>query len=389
MSQARGSVVLVVAHRSLPIAHSVHRPHPFRPSVIARDFSHQEAVTMSSQSPGSSWGRRLMLETLESRTNPSRVLREGDTLIIIGTQDADTVAITDDGQGGLSVTFDNTASGSQNGGSNSGGSSGGSSGSNGSDSNGDNGGGGGTVTQSFTGVDEVIFLGLRGDDVFTYDLTGPLSSDLDLTLLMGAGNNQATVNAADGIDADARLRVDVKGNGGDDDVSVDLGAVGDDAGFELDARLGGGADALDLTQTGDIGAGAQVETRVQAGSGDDTVDVSFDGNAAADSELTIRLSGGSGDDDLTALFTGETDGSLNLRAGGGDGNDTVASEITLVGTSEGEIRARVQGNDGDDDLTLNIVDPGGAVTLTTAILDGGDGMDTATNTANVTVLNVP
>ena len=73
---------------------------------------------MSSQLKGSSLSgqRRLTLESLESRRNPSTVIHEGDTLIIIGTQDDDTVAIVDDGQGGLDVTFDNTANGGGNGG---------------------------------------------------------------------------------------------------------------------------------------------------------------------------------------------------------------------------------------------------------------------------------
>ena len=185
---------------------------------------------MSLQLRGSSLSgqRRLKLETLESRCNPSTVIQEGDTLIIIGTQDADTVAIVDDGQGGLEVTFDNTANGGGNGdgsnGSGSGrrgsnGSGSGSGSSNGSDSHDDDdgGGGGGIETRSFEGIDEVIFLGLRGDDIFSYDLTGPLTTDIDLTLLLGGGDNQATVNAGDGIE-DARLRVDLKGNGGDDDV---------------------------------------------------------------------------------------------------------------------------------------------------------------------------
>ena len=49
----------------------------------------------------------------------------------------------------------------------------------------------------------------------------------------------------------------------------------------------------------------------------------------------------------------------------------------------------MRGNAGDDDLTLNILDPEELATLTTALLDGGDGTDTATNTDNVDVENVP
>ena len=101
--------VIAVHVAGMPIALA-----PFRPLFpVALSHTLLEGVTMSSQLRGSSLSgqRRLKLETLESRCNPSTVIQEGDTLIIIGTQDADTVAIVDDGQGGIVVTFDNTASG--------------------------------------------------------------------------------------------------------------------------------------------------------------------------------------------------------------------------------------------------------------------------------------
>src|SRR5262245_5952749 len=55
--------------------------------------------------------RRPTLEVLESRSNPSTVHFNSGTLVIIGTRGDDTVAIVDDGDGGLQVTFDNTAGG--------------------------------------------------------------------------------------------------------------------------------------------------------------------------------------------------------------------------------------------------------------------------------------
>ena len=226
----------------------------------------------------------------------------------------------DDGQGGLEVTFDNTASGGANGGgshSGSNGSGSGSGGSNGSDSNGDNGGGGGgIVTESFTGVEEVVFLGLAGDDTFTYELTGPLTTDLDLNLLMGRDNNSATIDASAGIEAGATLVVDVKGNGGDDDFAIDVGDIGDDATFDLVARLGGGDDLFSLIEVGDIGAGASVSTRVEGAGGNDAIDASVEGNVAEGAEVDLRFNGGIGNDTIDLSVEGDVaaDALLDIRS---------------------------------------------------------------------------
>ena len=47
----------------------------------------------------SSPARRPTLEVLDSRCNPSTVHFDHGTLVIVGTRDADTVAVVDDGQG--------------------------------------------------------------------------------------------------------------------------------------------------------------------------------------------------------------------------------------------------------------------------------------------------
>src|SRR5262245_12736869 len=177
---------------------------------------------MSSHLVPPSWIRQRhpQVESLESRWNPSTVHFDDGTLVIVGTREADTVAIVDDGDGGVEVTFDNTAgAGGQNGSNGSNGSHNGSgsgsndsrndsNGSNGSDSNGD-GGAGGITTRAFDNVDRVIFLGLGGDDVVTYDLTGPLVGDLDIELFLGSGADVATLNLQPGAGADAQLHVNV------------------------------------------------------------------------------------------------------------------------------------------------------------------------------------
>src|SRR5688572_12437543 len=158
---------------------------------------------MSKRKTGWTWvgQRRPQLELLETRWNPSTVKLHGDNLIILGTPAADTVAITDNGQGELTVTYNNTASGrgGQNGGSNGSGGSGSnrSNGSNGSDSNGSNGGGGGGLppgptTATFSGVEDVIFLGFDGNDQFTYNLSAALTDERGIRAFLGDGDDTAT-----------------------------------------------------------------------------------------------------------------------------------------------------------------------------------------------------
>jgi hypothetical protein len=359
---------------------------------------------MRLNSNGPAPARRLTLETLESRWNPSTVILEGSTLIVIGTQEADTVAIVDDGQGNLEVTFDNTANGGgkddpggsrsgSRGGSHGSGSGSGSRGRNGSDckdSNGDDDGdGGGTVTESFEGVEEVIFLGLKGDDVFTYESTAALSSDLDITLLLGDGNDEATITAADGLDADAELQVEIDGGRNDDTVAVEMGAVGDNAQFGFNARLGQGSDSLELFQTGDVGADARAEIEVAGNGGADELVVSVEGNVAETGELSLRLEGGGGSDVIDGLYLGELDGELRLRVDGGAGDDIAGGDVELTGESTGTVNARVLGRGGDDELTLNVNDLEGMGVIETALLNGGGGTDTASATPNVEIRNVP
>ena len=66
---------------------------------------------------------------------------------------------------------------------------------------------------------------------------------------LGGDNDLATINAADGIETDTRLRVDVDAGQGDDEVAVELGAVADDAQFNLKARLGAGNDLFDSSRS--------------------------------------------------------------------------------------------------------------------------------------------
>lgn len=204
----------------------------------------------------------------------------------------------------------------------------------------DNGAGNVDVTvdgtkRSLTNVRGVSVLTFGGDDTVTYTVTGAQT-----------GNRSVAVAAGDGNDT----------------VRLTAGAVGGRFGFA-----------------------------VVGGDGNDTLAATV-GAVAAGGSLTVGLDGGRGTDGITATATGKLDGVLTLGLGGGADNDTVTGTVTADTGSAGRVTAAVAGGAGADKLTLNVAG-GGAGTLAKvyAVLDGGrdSDTDTAVNTPNVQVFNIP
>src|SRR4051794_33938705 len=231
---------------------------------------------MSLHRNGWSWigQRRPTLEALESRWNPSTVRFHDGTLAIVGTAGNDTVTITDNGSGQITVSYDNTATGGggQNGGSagsQAGSGSNASNGSSGSNGGGGNtGGGGGTTgptTSTFTGVNRVVFLGLGGDDTVNYSLTGELTNSRSILLDLGAGNDTATLDFGAGVADGGRLRLGVAGGRGDDTVTATFGAVAGDV--SVGADLGAGNDTLNVPSGGGLTGDARLPLAGDGGGG--------------------------------------------------------------------------------------------------------------------------
>src|SRR5262249_7126976 len=224
-------------------------------------------------------------EPLENRWCPSTVRFDDGSLRILGTEGADTVVIVDDGKGGVTVTFDNTAQGG-NGDDNNGsgehsGRHHGGGGDNDDDNGNNNGSGsndsgsndsnnvGGPTTETFTGVEEIRFRGLGGDDNVTYRLSGELTTDRDVRLDLGSGNDTATIDLAAGVNG-AELRLFVNGGQDDDKVNITLGAV-TDGDVTLMTNLGSGNDTLQTTGTGELTGFAGAQLMAFGGGGDDTI----------------------------------------------------------------------------------------------------------------------
>lgn len=180
----------------------------------------------------------------------------------------------------------------------------------------------------------------------------------------------------------ADVQLDIRLGGGDDNLDVGgdvaVTAYGEGGGDALQAGAAGSVlDAGDGDDSLTGGAGAD---RLSGGTGNDVVDAAGGSDVVDGGDGSDVVDGGSGDDTLSGgAGDDQIDGtSGNDRIDGGDGRDVIApgtgagrtsggagnDQIALSGAAGGE----VSGDDGDD--TLDATDAVGPVAL-----DGGAGQD--------------
>src|SRR5216684_6324 len=200
------------------------------------------------------------LEALEDRNCPSFIAVEGHTLLIRGDNTADTISITDSGNGTVSGTIDG---------------------------------------QSATGtaIHNIVVHTGGGDDTLTYTLTNPLTSAEHLQINMGSGKDSATLDFSPGI-TDTHLKVDFTGGRGDDTLTTKFGPIMDSQ-IYFRANLGKGADMFDGSLLGNIMGDSAVRFLVQGGKGEDTLDATATLNAGSMGEFLGRVKGGQGTNNLT------------------------------------------------------------------------------------------
>jgi hypothetical protein len=317
------------------------------------------------------------VERLESRVCLSCTVDvRGSMLRIIGDGGANSATVTDDGEGGVVATCN----------------------------------GGAAVTAS--GIRRITIDTKGGNDTVNVNVTGELTSRLNIDLVLGAGNDVADLNFA-AISDELRIKADL--GSGDDLIDINLDQeIREDGEVDIDVRGQDGADQFILS-VNEVRAGAELNVRFDGGRGNDTLDVRLgdpvdedaeikidarggDGNDALTvdattfgtganigegAEVEVRLDGGRGNDNLNVSFEGEVDGQLELRLDGGDGNDTVVANVTVNAGSTGQVEARVNGGRGNDNLTLNVFDLALGSARVKAKLDGGAGFDTCVSTPNV------
>jgi hypothetical protein len=300
---------------------------------------------------------------------------EDDTLSILGDAADNNVVITHDGAGNVSVVCD------------------------------------GEPAVLASGIKEIIVDTGDGNDVLTLDVTGELTSKLELNLDLGAGNDSAdldfaTIAAKLEVEADlgagndlfdvnldqeilsrGKAQVDVDGGAGDDRWNLSANEIGSKAKLQASFEGDDGNDILQAFLGDPMEAKAHVQISAEGGAGNDTltVDATTFGTGAdiADgAKLQVHLEGGDGDDTLNSSYEGEVAGMLQLHLSGGEGNDAAVVNATTDVSGKGKVQIHVNGDAGDDALTLNLTSTGNSKHVQAAI-DGGLGMDTCVATPNV------
>jgi hypothetical protein len=318
---------------------------------------------MKAQLPARSRARdrqfRPQLEALESRWCPSASITvSGHTMIIKGDALADQITIRDDGDGGVSASIVSAA---------------------------------GKVTGSGSAITHVEVYAGKGSDMVDFALTNTLATNLDLDVHLGAGNDQANLNFADGIKG-SHVKVDVDGGAGNDQVSAQLGNVTDSY-VQLTGCLGRGADSFNLGFKGDVTGDSDVGIHVNGGKGNDSLHVNAAGlDIGAHSKVAVELNGGYGADNLGLTYDGVLKGKLTVKLNGGPGNDTIVGNLTAEVGSTGTLNAVEHAGTGHNNLTLNVNDnsnPGGKSKLADldAVMYGEEGRDIFTHTPNVKVIS--
>ncbi len=279
-------------------------------------------------------GRRLLSGNNAGQVTISEGLSQGTpTLLVLGTNKADVINITDNGSGAagnITVTLGN-----------------------------------GGVYTSKSAVTEIEVMGMGGNDQVSYTLTGPLVAERIVLVDLGAGNDQFTANIN--------------------------GAVDNMSGLDLEAYGDAGNDVMTINQSGEILEGTFIPY-LDGGSGNDTLTYNGTGPVNGGATLNPALAGDAGNDTITSDYSGTIDGTYvyNLTIDGGSGNDNIADDIFVGPGSTGVVGSNatspavVNGGSGNDKIHFAIdVDPTANQAQIAAAVNASTGHDTVEQTANV------
>ncbi|MDA1014314.1 MAG: hypothetical protein O3A00_07650 [Planctomycetota bacterium] len=311
--------------------------------------------------------RQYGMETLELRTMLSATSPDigpvtdvqgptnmmiGDTLFIRGSLGDDTIRVVDNGGG--SITVFNSAV--------------------------DNGRG-----AEFTGVQNVLLRSKRGSDTVDYLITDAGTSVRGIVVCMGpTGNNRFTLNAqaASEVGPDSTIHFTVNGGGDADVVQLNIEDASPD--WVIHSNLRGGDDqfSLNVDTPPDNEIIPCVRVNVRGEGDDDRISIDLTG-ASVDSEILV--SGGAGND-FVAVTADSPPEHAFLRIDGGDGNDTIDAVFSLRSENNGFLAIELLGGDGNDNLNLGF-EGLGTPAIRRALIDGGAGFDTVTAPSFARVLN--
>ncbi|NQV23443.1 MAG: hypothetical protein HQ518_03655 [Rhodopirellula sp.] len=276
----------------------------------------------------------------------------GDTLFIRGSQGDDTIRVVDQGNG--RVTVYNSAV--------------------------DHG-----RAAEFTGVQNVLLRSKQGNDTIDYLISDAGHSVRGVVVCMGpSGQNRFTLNvqAASEVRADSTISFTVNGGDGQDNVRLNIADAS--PGWVIHSNLRGGDDvfSLNVNTPPDNEIIPCVRVNVRGEAGNDRISIDLTG-ASVNSEVLVDA--GAGNDFVAVTADPPPEHSL-FRLSGGDGNDTIDALFNLRSGNRGDIGIELLGEAGDDALRLNFDGPG-TPTIRRALLDGGTGFDSASAPKFARVLN--
>jgi hypothetical protein len=308
-------------------------------------------------------GRRRFipdLQALEERWCPTAVSKFGfavsaDVLTITGDQNANTVTVFDNGQGGIWAQMTTK---------------------------------GRTLTQSFQGIDSLRVNTIAGNNSFTFGMTGPVKKNFNLSVNLGSGNNRANLSLLSDM-TNRQVNVSVQGGAGNDQVWLQVGKLVNTS-LNCNVSLGAGNNAFNGFLNDDVLGHSAANIMVNASAGNNLLLMNAHHvNVAQGSAINVGLQGGSGRDIIATDYLGELDGALTVRHHGGGGNDQQTMKIAADPGSIGQIDCLTTGDAGDDKMFVSFVDnsaagPGvlhnawGKLASVKIIADGGPGFDTLT-----------
>ncbi len=194
----------------------------------------------SKQQTNKTAGVRLRLESLESRVCPSVSvstipIQGGNELLIVGDNNANTIDITDQGDGHIDVVN-----------------------------------GKGKILGSADGITLVKLEGKNGQDTVNYALANTLTNTERVVLDLGKKADSATIDLSKGISG-ANLHLKVEGGAGADSIAVTLGSLtASKEHITLDG--GDGADSISVTGSeANVDATSLLALAITGGAGKDTL----------------------------------------------------------------------------------------------------------------------
>jgi hypothetical protein len=224
-------------------------------------------------------------EALEDRCCPVvSIVPLGRTLLVLGDGAANTVTVTDQGNGTVAATVTGPSN---------------------------------SAARTANNVTTIVVLAGDGADTVTYQLDSPLTTARALLVELGRGNDSATLDASAGVDGSYLLATALGGDG-NDTIQASVGGVAAGAAAALGLEGGRGGDTLGATSAGLLNGALAVG--VAGGLDGDTLAADLTVDAGSTGALVAAVGGGAGDDGLT----------LNVHDNSGGGGASTLRHLAAV-----------------------------------------------------------